>query len=120
MDNPQPVPSYMNQSETMEISDVAIFLKAEPETVAQLARNGALPGAKVGKKWIFLKEDVLSFLKQRITEETLIRRQAFESIAPPDRLAPRATISPEALMITQRTRMRRTPLPTLPPLPKIE
>lgn len=64
----------MNLEETMDLPAVAAFLGAKAETVAQLTRNGELPGAQMGKGWIFLREDVLIFLRERIAMETGARR----------------------------------------------
>lgn len=50
-------------------------MKAETDTVMQLARRGDLPGAKLGKRWVFMREDVLAFVRKKIDDDTLRRRQ---------------------------------------------
>ena len=88
--------------ETLDATDVSALLKAEPETILQLARRGILPGARIGKSWVFLRDDVLGFLRSQIAEETAERRE-------------RARM-PSVLGIVVKTapKGRRTILPVLP------
>jgi hypothetical protein len=92
--------------ETLDLQDVAILFRAEPETIAQYARSGELPGTKMGKSWIFLREDVLAFLRKRILEETEERRGKCTDLAAP--------LLPEAVLLIPEPRTRRTTLPVLP------
>lgn len=39
------------------------------------ARRGALPGTRIGRTWVFMREDVLSFLRAQIDRDTEQRRQ---------------------------------------------
>lgn len=97
----------MNTStQTMNIQEVAAFCRAEPETIAQYARSGELPGTKMGKGWVFLLDDVVAFLRERIADETRLRRAKTVSNAAP--------CEPAAVQFNQPARRRRT---TLPPLP---
>jgi excisionase family DNA binding protein len=61
-------------AETLNLEQAADLLKAEADTVMQLARSGKLPGAKIGKAWVFLRCDVLAFLRKEIDESTAARR----------------------------------------------
>lgn len=92
--------------ETLDLQGVAALFRAEPETIAQYARSGELPGTKMGKSWVFLRDDVLAFLRKRILQETEERRGKHTDYAAP--------AQPSAVLVTQRQRTRRT---TLPPLP---
>jgi excisionase family DNA binding protein len=98
----------MSYDETMDLSEVATFLGATSETVAQFARNGELPGAQIGKGWIFLREDVVGFLRQRISQETVARRTAKLS-KKTDQEKPETPV----VLVPPRRRTRRTVLPTL-------
>jgi hypothetical protein len=89
----------MNLDETMDLAAVAALLQADPETIAQYARTGELAGTRIGKGWIFLWEDVLGFLRQRIAKHT----------------APLASVT--AVAVEQTKARRRTVLPTLPATP---
>lgn len=52
-------PEVMNSDET------ARLLKMTRQTVVTLARNGELPGRKVGRDWRFLRDELFAWLAQR-------------------------------------------------------
>lgn len=88
-------------SKTLNLKECAEILKADQEVVARLARNGDLPGAKIGRAWVFVEEQVLNFLRERIEKQSGERRHGKEPIA----------------TYHGRTAKRRKPLPRLPELP---
>jgi hypothetical protein len=92
--------------ETLDLQGVATLFKAEPETIAQYARSGELPGTKMGKSWVFLREDALAFLRRRIVKETKERQQrrSDNTVGSP----------PDAVLLNRRGRTRRTVVPVLP------
>jgi hypothetical protein len=85
---------------------VATLFKAEPETIANYARSGELPGTKMGKSWVFLRGDVIAFLRQRIAQETQRRRGGSEEKS--------LDTKPEGIIMPRKKRVRRTTLPALP------
>jgi len=95
-------------TETMDLHEVALLCRAEPETIAQYARIGLLPGTKMGKGWVFLHDDVITFLRQRIAEETQLRRT---------RTGSGELKKPEAIQVASAPKRRRTVLPDLPSIP---
>lgn len=102
----------MMSNETMDLPTVAEYLGAKAETISQLARKGELPGAQIGKGWIFLREDVLAFLRNRIAAETEARRTAKQGgeVQMSERVI-------QAVAVGQVRSRRRVPplLPELPP-----
>lgn len=94
------------QNETLDLHGVAALCKAEPETIAQYARSGELPGTKMGKSWVFLRDDVLAFLRKRIAEETELRRVRHTDTVQSAR--------PDSVLIHRKSKTRRTALPELP------
>jgi hypothetical protein len=97
-------------SETMDIQEVAAFCRAEPETIAQYARSGTLPGTKMGKGWVFLRDDVVGFLRERIADETKMRRaKTKDTVRMPE---------PIGVAFERPAKLRRTALPLLPTYPK--
>mgnify|MGYP000521137916 CR=1 FL=1 len=52
-------------STTMTIDEAAAFLKMHPETIRQRItdQENPLPGAKPGKCWVFIKEDLVIWLQ---------------------------------------------------------
>jgi excisionase family DNA binding protein len=91
--------------DTLDVAEAAALLRAEPETIMQLARKGALPGTRIGKSWVFLRDDVMAFLKERISRDTAERRRRH------------AEGSAGAILVARPRKSRRTALPALPALP---
>lgn len=50
------------EHEVLTADEAAALLRVSTKTVLGLARDGALPGEKVGRAWRFLKTDVLAFV----------------------------------------------------------
>ena len=48
---------------TLALVEAADFLKMHPEEVRRRARSGQLPGAKAGKRWVFLDVDHAEYLR---------------------------------------------------------
>ncbi len=48
---------------TLNVKQAAQFLKLHPVTLLERARAGAIPGAKVGKQWVFLEEDLAAHVR---------------------------------------------------------
>lgn len=53
----------MTQHEVMNVQEVAELLDFHPEYVRQMARQGRIPGVKVGRKWRFVREQIIDWLK---------------------------------------------------------
>jgi len=95
----------MLTAETLDVTEAAALLHAEPETIMQLARKGALPGTRIGKSWVFLREDVIAFLKEQVMKDTEERRRRH------------ADASACTIVVATPRKSRRTVLPALPDLP---
>jgi excisionase family DNA binding protein len=61
---------------TYDIAEAADFLKVDRTTVLELAGLGELPGAKVGRAWVFLESDLVDYLRDRVRRQTNERREA--------------------------------------------
>ncbi|TAK87721.1 MAG: DNA-binding protein [Betaproteobacteria bacterium] len=48
---------------TLALVEAAQFLKMHPESVRRRARMGQLPGAKAGKRWVFIEADLADYLR---------------------------------------------------------
>jgi excisionase family DNA binding protein len=48
---------------TLGLKQAAEFLKVHPEELRRRAKSGAVPGAKVGRSWVFLDEDLAAYLR---------------------------------------------------------
>ena len=49
--------------------ECADFLKVSADTVLEMAGDGTLPGAKVGRAWVFLEDDLVDFLKAQVKSQ---------------------------------------------------
>ena len=50
---------------TMDLIEAATFLGLHPNTLQARAKAGEIPGAKPGKRWVFLEEDLVAFLRSQ-------------------------------------------------------
>lgn len=48
---------------TFDVHEAALFLKVHVDTVREGARSGKIPGAKVGRAWVFLETDLAQYLR---------------------------------------------------------
>lgn len=53
---------------TLDLHQAAALLKMHPQTVLQRARVGEIPGAKPGKCWVFVEEDLINWLRSQYGE----------------------------------------------------
>lgn len=48
---------------TLTLVEAAKFLKIHPEELRVRAKSGLIPGAKVGRAWVFLQDDLAAYLR---------------------------------------------------------
>jgi len=48
---------------TLTLDEAAQFLKIHPEELRRRAKAGIIPGAKVGKCWVFVEDDLVAYLR---------------------------------------------------------
>lgn len=51
---------------TFDLLECADFLKVDRNKVLSLAGSGELLGAKIGRAWVFLEDDVVAYLRKQI------------------------------------------------------
>lgn len=54
---------------TLTVDECLELLKCEKTKFFSLVHQGAIPGAKIGRCWIFLEEDIHQFLKNEIEKQ---------------------------------------------------
>jgi len=97
--------------DTFDIDECAEFLKVNRTTALELAANGDLPGAKIGRAWVFLKQDMVDHLK------AVVRSQQRErQIAASSSKSVLIDQTPVTIAATEAPRTRRKAIPTLPEL----
>jgi len=50
---------------TLILNEAANFLHMNPEVLRRKAKQGEIPGRKVGRKWVFVKEHLADFISGR-------------------------------------------------------
>ena len=97
---------------TYDLIECADLLKVDRNTVLKIAGTGELPGAKIGRAWVFLEDDVLSFLRKKVQEQSNARLQGAHEPEADANLA--KAVARQFNLPDQRRRGRRPrPLPDL-------
>ena len=50
---------------SLNLKQAADFLKMHPEEVRRRTKLGQLPGAKIGKSYVFLEDDLVAYIRAR-------------------------------------------------------
>jgi hypothetical protein len=50
---------------TLGLNEAAHFLKMNAEELRKKAKVGLIPGAKAGKRWVFIEDDLVAYLRSR-------------------------------------------------------
>lgn len=96
--------SMIEHQEVIDSEQCGKLLRCTPEHAEELARQGELPGFKIGRNWLFVRDDLLSYLAQRARAEAESRRSKVKV----DSVVPQAP-----------QKSRRRPAPELPVLPQV-
>src|SRR3990167_10308592 len=65
--------------QTFNIIQAAQFLGAHKETVRRLAASGKIPGARIGRSWRFIEQDLVIYMRSKyanvVTSQGAINRR---------------------------------------------
>jgi excisionase family DNA binding protein len=56
---------------TLTLQQAAALLKIHPVTLQDKARAGEIPGAKIGRAWVFVEIDLLEYIRSKYTRRAL-------------------------------------------------
>ncbi len=56
---------------TLTLQQAAALLKIHPVTLQDKARTGVIPGAKIGKCWVFVEVDLLDYIRSQYPRRAL-------------------------------------------------
>jgi excisionase family DNA binding protein len=56
---------------TLNLKEAAAFLKIHPVTLQDKARAGEIPGAKIGRAWVFIEIDLLEHIRSKCPRRAL-------------------------------------------------
>ena len=65
---------------TLSLEGAAAHLNVSPDTMRDLAANGDVAGAKIGKAWVFTDEALEEYIREEIRQQTAGRRPALASV----------------------------------------
>lgn len=60
-----------NEYQTLDLYEAANFLKMHWQTLRGKAASGEIPAAKPAKQWVFLVEDLVSYLRSQYSRPRL-------------------------------------------------
>jgi hypothetical protein len=58
----------ITEMQTFNLQMAAEFLKIHPVTLQSKAKSGEIPGAKIGKCWVFIDDDLAKYIRSQYTE----------------------------------------------------
>jgi excisionase family DNA binding protein len=97
---------------TLDIMECAELLKIERTHALTLAGNGTLPGAKIGRAWVFLEEDLVEYLRTEVRKQ-MRERQAAAAVEQDLKASAERNPSMVALPTKATKSRQRKPLPDL-------
>lgn len=101
---------------TFNVEGAAEFLNISTDTMRRLAASGAVPGAKIGKAWVFIDVCLEWYLSKEIERQTAERQNRSGIMVANPAITPAAV--PTAFTRTvRRASMAPPPLQLLPLLP---
>lgn len=57
--------------ETMNLEEAAALLKIHPVTLSCKAAQGVIPGARVGKRWVFVTVDLIDHIRAQYSLQAM-------------------------------------------------
>ncbi len=68
---------------TLTLDEAAGFLKMHPEEVRCRAKRGLIPACKLGRRWVFIDDDLAVFLRGQYPAQQQALRVTFEKRSEP-------------------------------------
>lgn len=72
---------------TLNLEEAAAFLHMHPYTVMQKVNAGEIPGAKPGKRWVFIEDDLLQYLRAQYRAPAAVHDLAGATLEPLPKVA---------------------------------
>lgn len=61
---------------SLDVDECAAYLKVDRTTVLKLAAEGVLPGAKIGRSWVFPEALLVDYLTTEVRKQQAQRKQS--------------------------------------------
>ena len=49
--------------DVMTLQEASVVLHCHPEVLRRWARAGRIPGSKIGKRWLFIRSDLIDYVR---------------------------------------------------------
>lgn len=59
---------------TLNVAEAAAFMKIAVTSMEELAMDGTVPAAKIGRSWVFIEDQLAEYLMKQIADQTAERR----------------------------------------------
>lgn len=99
---------------SLDVDECAAYLKVDRTTVLKLAAEGVLPGAKIGRSWVFPEGLLVDYLANEVRRQQAARKQSVESDKIIEDVVLRARTQPEEIIKRRRGQRLPSVLGTLP------
>lgn len=103
--------------ETLNIKEACELLKISETDLGDLARLGVIPGTKIGQRWVFIKEDLLNWLREKIRVDQEQRQAIAAGEMEPEEFRPavdkRNVREPRVKQISRKRHAGRKAVPDL-------
>ena len=60
---------------TLGVGDAAALLRLSPDALMRKARAGKVPGAKLGRQWVFVRDDLVQLICEQVKARMPLYRQ---------------------------------------------
>jgi hypothetical protein len=60
----KPAHPYLTEQDMLDAGEVAALLRMPVSTVLDFARRDVIPGHKIGRRWIFLRDEIIASVRQ--------------------------------------------------------
>ena len=57
--------------QTLTLEEAAAFLKIHPVTLSEKANSGEIPGARIGKRWVFIEVDLAEHIRAQYKRQAM-------------------------------------------------
>ncbi|MBW5284472.1 helix-turn-helix domain-containing protein [Burkholderia gladioli] len=102
---------------TLDLLEAAELLKIDRTTMLDLVNKGDVQGAKIGRAWVFLEDDVIAYLRTQVQIQTQNRIEQIRAGSPAaDARADRAIRKQLCSDDHRRPGRKARPHPVLPDL----
>lgn len=94
---------------TLDLLEAAEYLRLHPDTLQRRAAAGEIPGAKPGKRWVFLDVDLAEWLRSHYRTQTKQPEQTWDSSAATESITSRSSVTDAELsaLLRPATKSRR-------------